>query len=431
MYHCEIKIISRTAGRSAVAAAAYRSCSRLVNERDGEVHDFRIKSGLVDSYIALPENAPSAWLDRSTLWNAAEKIERAENAQVAREFELALNHELGPEGMRAQLREFVDFLTALGMVCDVAIHDPGGDGHNVHAHIMTTMRSCDENGFLPKSVNLYTARRAGEEREMTAAEFRDAKAEGWEKVYKFRKGNEWRELTASEAKSWEGCKRGSKTPVQRGRYLNDWNDSGNAEIWRAKWAEISNKHLALAGSSTRVDHRSNARRGIEYAPTVHEGPYVTHVERAAAAKAEALGLVPVPVTDRRRENIAIRAANAALAAARKLSEQLAGKLRAAYRRRAFLGREKARALGIAALKRGRPAVAQQQASRSREVDSVQARLAEIDAAIAEIDAARLDVAPMSPSFGRLMNKRQDLMAERKRIEGISATSADRVRGRRH
>lgn len=97
IYHCSIKIISRGKGKSAVAAAAYRSGEALTNEYDGITHDYTRKGGIVHTEILLPDNAPAAYADRSVLWNAVEKAEKAKNAQLAREIEIALPHELTRE----------------------------------------------------------------------------------------------------------------------------------------------------------------------------------------------------------------------------------------------------------------------------------------------------------------------------------------------
>ena len=94
IYHCSIKIISRGKGKSAVAAAAYRSGEKMTNDYDGTTHDFTRKSGVVHKEILLPDNAPREYADRSTLWNAVEQVEKSKNAQLSREIEIALPNEL-------------------------------------------------------------------------------------------------------------------------------------------------------------------------------------------------------------------------------------------------------------------------------------------------------------------------------------------------
>ena len=94
IFHCPIQIIKRSIGKSAVAAAAYRSGERLVNEWDGMTHDYTHKGGIVHTEIMLPAHAPPEFQDRSTLWNSMEQIEKASDAQLAREIEVALPAEL-------------------------------------------------------------------------------------------------------------------------------------------------------------------------------------------------------------------------------------------------------------------------------------------------------------------------------------------------
>lgn len=96
IYHCSIKIISRGKGKSAVAAAAYRSGEKLTNQYDGIVHDYTRKSGVTHTESLLPSHAPPEFSDRSTLWNSVEKIEKAKNSQLAREIEIAIPKECRP-----------------------------------------------------------------------------------------------------------------------------------------------------------------------------------------------------------------------------------------------------------------------------------------------------------------------------------------------
>ncbi|WP_018631405.1 Ti-type conjugative transfer relaxase TraA [Neomegalonema perideroedes] len=153
IYHLHVKVIGRKAGSSAVASAAYRSASRMRDERIDRVQDFSNKRGVVHSEVLLPENAPEAWSDRERLWNDVEAFEVRKDAQLAREVEFAIPREMtqaqGIELARdfAQA-EFVD----QGMIADLNVHwDIGEDGMpKPHAHVMLTMRSVDENGFGPK-----------------------------------------------------------------------------------------------------------------------------------------------------------------------------------------------------------------------------------------------------------------------------------------
>ncbi|WP_315766595.1 MULTISPECIES: Ti-type conjugative transfer relaxase TraA [unclassified Bradyrhizobium] len=154
IYHFSVQVIGRKAGSSAVASAAYRSASRLRDDRLGRDHDFSNKPGVVHSEVMLPENAPEAWSDRERLWNDVEAFEKRKDAQLCREVEFAIPREMtraqGVELARdfAQT-EFVD----QGMIADLNVHwDMAEDGMpKPHAHIMLTMRSVDENGFGPKA----------------------------------------------------------------------------------------------------------------------------------------------------------------------------------------------------------------------------------------------------------------------------------------
>ncbi|MCC2977960.1 Ti-type conjugative transfer relaxase TraA [Sphingomonas sp. PL-96] len=153
IYHFSAKIISRATGSSALAAAAYRSASRLHDRRLDRHHDFSNKAGVVHSEVLLPEGAPEQLSDRATLWNAVEAAELRKDAQLAREVEFALPRELDQvEGIRLA-REFVarEFV-ARGMVADLNVHwDVGADGEaKPHAHVMLTTRSVDEEGFGAK-----------------------------------------------------------------------------------------------------------------------------------------------------------------------------------------------------------------------------------------------------------------------------------------
>ncbi len=153
IYHFSAKVISRAAGSSAVASAAYRSASRLADERLGRDHDFSNKPGVVHSEIMLPEGAPEALSDRATLWNAVEAGEARKDAQLAREVEFAIPRELNQERGIALARDFVqrEFVDQ-GMIADLNVHwDRGADAlAKPHAHVMLSMREVTEDGFGPK-----------------------------------------------------------------------------------------------------------------------------------------------------------------------------------------------------------------------------------------------------------------------------------------
>jgi len=153
IYHFHVKVIGRKSGSSAVASAAYRSASRLRDERLDRSHDFSTKRGVVHSEVMLPENAPEAWSDRERLWNEVEAFEVRKDAQLAREVEFAIPRELTQAQGIELARDFVQAeFVSLGMVADLNVHwDMAEDGMpKPHAHVMLTMRAVDENGFGQK-----------------------------------------------------------------------------------------------------------------------------------------------------------------------------------------------------------------------------------------------------------------------------------------
>ena len=154
-FHCPIKIISRNKGRSAVAASAYISATRMENTWDGTTHDYTRKRHVVYTEVMLPEHAPPEYADRNVLWNSVEWSETKRDAQLARTVELALPAELTHEQNIALIRRFVQkTFVDKGMCADVAFHDKG-DG-NPHVHIMLTMRALQEDGrWAPKSRLVY------------------------------------------------------------------------------------------------------------------------------------------------------------------------------------------------------------------------------------------------------------------------------------
>lgn len=283
IYHLEAKVVSRGAGRSAVAASAYLSCSRLYNDYDGIQHDYTKKQGLVWQQVFLPEYAPQEWKDREQLWNAVEEVETAKDSRLAREFVVALPIELSRQEQIELLHEFIrEQFVSDGMCADAAIHDT--DGHNPHAHILLTVRPLDEQGkWQYKTEKEYLCMKNGEERGFTAAEFKAAQNEGWEKQYPYKVGKKKVYMTPSAAEA-QGLVRADKHPksTRYGRQNSiseRWNSEEQLAAWRAAWADVSNRYLERAGREERIDHRSNAARGIDEIPTIHEGVTAQALER--------------------------------------------------------------------------------------------------------------------------------------------------------
>ena len=231
IYHLSAKIISRKAGRSSTAAAAYRAGVEIVDERTGEIYDYRRKGGVEHAEIVIP--SASDWEPtRAELWNVAELKNKRQDAQVAREFIVALPDELDPAGRQ---RLAVDFARELAdrysVAADVAIHAPSreGDDRNYHAHILTTTNRVEGRVL----------------------------------------GNKARELDLVAHNM--GGKVGQANEIDR---------------LRARWAELMNERLRENGLEARVDHRSHAERGIETAPTLHLGPGATGYERRTGELSE-------------------------------------------------------------------------------------------------------------------------------------------------
>ena len=284
IYHLEAKVISRSTGRSAVAASAYMSCSKILNDYDGVLHDFTRKRGLVWEHIFLTENAPQEWQDRSELWNAVERAEKTKDSRLARELVVALPVELNKEQWINLLTEYIQSnFVAEGMCADVAIHDT--DGHNPHAHIILTVRPLDDKGkWQHKTEKEYLCRRNGEEKGLTAAEFLQAKSQGWEKQYQYYVGKKKVYMPPSEAER-HGYERVNKYPksTKFGRQnpiTARWNSDEQLVVWRENWAQTTNKYLDEANrSDAHIDHRSHASRGLDEQPTIHEGYVAQAMER--------------------------------------------------------------------------------------------------------------------------------------------------------
>jgi len=216
VYHLSVKTVSRSAGRSAPAAGAYRSGQKIKDERTGETHDYSRKKGVVHHEILSPA-AHQVEVEASALWNQAEACENRKNSCTAREFEVALPSDLDAGQRRELAAEFAaELVQRYGFAAQLDIHEPsrGGDQRNHHAHILCTTRRMDAAGQL---------------------------------------GEKTREL--------------------------DNQRSGEIEHVRALWERLCNEHLERAQRETRVDHRSHAARGLEDLPTIHHGPAATAISR--------------------------------------------------------------------------------------------------------------------------------------------------------
>ncbi|WP_179381729.1 MobQ family relaxase [Jannaschia marina] len=271
-YHLSVKTIKRSAGRSATAAAAYRGGERIECQREGRVHDYTRKQGIEETFIVAPENAPAWAQDRSRLWNEVEASETRRNSVTAREWELALPSEISAGDRSRITRDFAEALVSrYGVAVDVAIHAPHreGDQRNHHAHVLTSTRKLEPEGFTAKTRVLDSAKTGGVE----------------------------------------------------------------IEQMRGVWAELQNRALERAGKVERVDHRSLEKqreaaldRGdqlsaeeLDRDPELKLGPAANSMERRAKAMAAREGRDYVPVTER---GAVVHAARQARAAFRELRERL-------------------------------------------------------------------------------------------------------------
>lgn len=213
-YRLSVSAISRSAGRSATAAAAYRAAARVQDARTGEVHDYTRKSGVLHTEIVVPADAPAWAREREALWNAAEASETRRNSTVAREFVVSLPADLDADQRRALTLSLATEISARHhCAVDVALHKPGrrGDDRNFHAHLLCSTRRLRADGFQEKT----------------------------------------REL--------------------------DERKSGEVDYWRERWAKLQNERLEAHGHSARVDHRTLKNQGIQREPTHHQGPAISGI----------------------------------------------------------------------------------------------------------------------------------------------------------
>ena len=286
----------------------------MYNDYDGIQHDYTRKQGLVWQQVSLPDMAPAEWTDREVLWNAVEEAEKTKDSRLAREFVVALPVELNQDEWIALLTDFIQAnFVAEGMCADVCIHDT--DGHNPHAHIMLTVRPLTKVGtWQHKTEKEYLCVRDGEEQGFTAAEFKLAQSEGWEKQYQYKAGKKKVYMPPSQAEA-QGYERISKYPksTKYGRQnpiSERWNSEDQLVLWRAAWADTVNRCLERFGHEERVDHRSHAERGLDEQPTIHEGVVARTLEKKGI------------ISDRCELNRQIKADNALLQELKSLVKKL-------------------------------------------------------------------------------------------------------------
>lgn len=241
LYHFSIDQVRRSAGQSAIAAAAYRAGERLYSDYYGEISDYTKKGGVICSEIFLPPNAPKKFLDRATLWNAVEQTEKHPQAQLSYSFDVALQNEFSLEKNIALAREFVQRqFVAKGMIADLAVHVPDKEGGipNPHFHVMTTMRPLNADGSFG----------------------------------------------AKQRREYVLDENGDRVRDENGNYVfnavhtTDWHEPETLVAWREAWCNLVNAKFEEKGLDCRIDHRSYVRQGLDLIPTVHEGPTVRKME---------------------------------------------------------------------------------------------------------------------------------------------------------
>lgn len=241
IYHFSGQIISRYnpktgSTRSSIACAAYRSGEKL-NDIGSGTSKFYVREVQPEAYMLTPNNAPEWASDRETLWNKVEQVEKAYNAQLAREFNVALPIELSNEEQTKLAIEFCKkAFVEKGMVADLSIHRD--HDNNPHFHVMLTMREFDEKGnFKPKSHSVYELDSNGNRIKLDNGSYKRIKIE-----------------------------------------TNDWNNKDNMKVWRKMWENMANSALERNGISERISCESYKNSNIEYFPTVHEGYVVRKLE---------------------------------------------------------------------------------------------------------------------------------------------------------
>ena len=339
VYHFSAKTVSRSAGRSSTAAAAYRAAERIVDERTGEIHDYTRKGGVVASEVILPGGGTMA---RADLWNSVETHHKRGDATVAREFVVALPAELDADQRQDLARRYARELAERYRVAvDVNVHAPGkeGDQRNHHAHIL---------------------------------------------------------LSACYANTWGklGKKAVELDPIHCQRH----GLANVVEVERERWEQLANQALEKAGQEARIDHRSLEAQGVtDRAPGVHLGPTATAIERsgresdvgrrAREQAVEFMADMQAQVALQRAAEKDVAELETALATARWQATPVEDRLKVANQERARLLQERQ---GLW----DRQKAAEEAGKRARPMVEVQAAIQALPAAVKRAKAAREEVAQL-------------------------------------
>jgi hypothetical protein len=249
IYHLHVQTIGRSGGQSAVAAAAYRSTSCLLDERTGETHDYTRKEKALKSGIELPPGAPEWAGNRLRLWNEVEKKENRKNSILAYEMNVAIPAELEKPDQEKLIRTYCRTITEKGLACDWSIHAPAKDGdqRNIHAHIMFTTRKFENGGWSRNKIQM--------DRE-EYSDFINEKRADWEKCA----NAALKELY--ENQKWEMGRHRKKHKDEYGFYPR------NGESENGQFPKI-----------LKIDRRTLAAQGIDREPQRHQGQAATAVAR--------------------------------------------------------------------------------------------------------------------------------------------------------
>lgn len=266
IYHCSVSNVSRAKGSSSCATLAYISGEKVRDERTGELYSYNRQERVVSVGTILPESAPAEYADSKVLFNAIEKYETADNARTAKKIQVALPRELGLNEQKNIVEDYIRHnITKEGYCATYAIHDGGKTG-NYHAHILVANRPINAKGqWGCKRKMAYALDEAGERIPLLDKD-------GQQKTDSHGR-KQWKRINVEQ------------NPLDTKEFLKQL---------RQEWAVEVNKHLE---PSQQIDHRSNADRGIDDKPTIHEG--------YAARAIEAQG----GISERCQTNREIRAEN--------------------------------------------------------------------------------------------------------------------------
>ncbi len=274
IYHCSVKIINKTGGKSIIASAAYRSGEKLLDKEIAHTYQYH-KPEVIDTEIILPKHAPEAFRNRETLWNSVQNFEKQSNAQLAREFVLAIPKELNQQQGKDLIHQFAQSLTDEGMCVDSSIHWKEG---NHHAHILATTRPLKKNGtWGEKERKGYELDINGNKIPLLSTNENDTRIPLLDKnghQVEDTDGNLlFQKVRIRKGKGIEKCWKRQSIAI------NEWNKKEKLMEWRERWGAFANYALEQTGHTERIDHRSYKDQGVLLIPTIHEGYAARAIEQ--------------------------------------------------------------------------------------------------------------------------------------------------------